>query len=84
MAEEEQKTFAKYTEWVDDKTKELGFEIKTATNDIAELSAFIEKADSDVAREFDICCHWLSYLPPCVRFYDWIMRGVSAMPMDMV
>mmetsp|Transcript_16149 Transcript_16149/g.42688 ORF Transcript_16149/g.42688 Transcript_16149/m.42688 type:complete len:674 (+) Transcript_16149:69-2090(+) len=48
MMEEEQKIFSKYAEWVDDKTRELGFEIKTAAAKIEELVAFVEKADSDV------------------------------------
>eukprot|EP00747_Dinoflagellata_sp_TGD_P160282 gnl/TRDRNA2_/TRDRNA2_177964_c2_seq15.p1 gnl/TRDRNA2_/TRDRNA2_177964_c2~~gnl/TRDRNA2_/TRDRNA2_177964_c2_seq15.p1 ORF type:complete len:658 (+),score=256.78 gnl/TRDRNA2_/TRDRNA2_177964_c2_seq15:55-2028(+) len=46
--EEEQKIFATYTEWVDDQSKELAFEIKTEKNEIEELIAFIEKADNDV------------------------------------
>merc|ERR1719456_412989 len=46
--EEEQKIFATYAEWVDDRTKELAFEIKTEKNEIEELLAFIEKADNDV------------------------------------
>jgi len=50
MKEEEAKTHATYTEWVDDRTKELGFEIQTAESTIEELIAFIDKADSDVAK----------------------------------
>merc|ERR1719456_1250243 len=46
--EEEQKIFATYAEWVDDRTKELAFEIKTGKTEIEELSAFIEKADNEV------------------------------------
>merc|ERR1719163_1899316 len=45
---EEQKIFATYAEWVDDRTKELAFEIKTEKAEIEELIAFIEKADNDV------------------------------------
>merc|ERR1719456_1781233 len=48
MLEAEKATAAKYTEWVDDQTKEYGFEIKTANAKIEELIAFAEKADSDV------------------------------------
>merc|ERR1719409_2126001 len=48
--EAEQKLFREYTEWVDDETTRLGFEIKTAKSDIEELVAFIEKADNDVAQ----------------------------------
>merc|ERR1719198_439418 len=46
--DEEQKVFASYAEWVDDRTKELAFEIKTEKADIEEFLAFIEKADNDV------------------------------------
>merc|ERR1719316_2074887 len=46
--EEEQKIFATYAEWVDDRTKELAFEIKTGKTEIEELTAFIEKADNEV------------------------------------
>jgi len=48
MMEEEQKIFAEYSEWVDDQSTQLGFDIKTAKSDIDELTAFIAKADSDV------------------------------------
>jgi len=48
MVEEEQKTFRTYSEWVDDQTTQLGFDIKTANSNIEELLAFIAKADSDV------------------------------------
>merc|ERR1719161_3093652 len=37
-----------YTEWVDDQSTELGFEIKTAKSDIEKLTAAAAKADSDV------------------------------------
>jgi len=47
--ENEQKVYAAYKEWVDDRQQELGFEIETAKNDIEKLSAFIAKADNDVA-----------------------------------
>jgi len=49
MMEEEAKIHATYTEWVDDRSKDLGFEIQTANSKIEELVAFIDKADSDVA-----------------------------------
>merc|ERR1719215_949840 len=41
---------ATYTEWVSDETTRLGFNIKTANSDIEKLTAFIEKADNDVAQ----------------------------------
>jgi len=47
--ETEQKIYATYKEWVDDRTQELGFEIETAKSDIEKLLAFIAKADNDVA-----------------------------------
>merc|ERR1719240_1615022 len=48
--EDEQKIMATYTEWVRDETTRLGFNIKTANSDIEKLTAFIEKADNDVAQ----------------------------------
>mmetsp|Transcript_81271 Transcript_81271/g.156968 ORF Transcript_81271/g.156968 Transcript_81271/m.156968 type:complete len:659 (-) Transcript_81271:134-2110(-) len=47
--DEEQKIFHEYTEWVDDRTTDLGFEIKTGESTIEELTAFIEKSDNKVA-----------------------------------
>jgi chromosome segregation ATPase len=49
MMEEEAKTYAAYAEWVDDQSRELGFEMKTANSDIEKLTAAAAKADSDVA-----------------------------------
>jgi len=48
--DDEAKIMATYTEWVDDETTRLGFNIKTANSDIEKLSAFIEKADNDVSQ----------------------------------
>merc|ERR1719440_2345052 len=50
MMEEEAKTYKDYTEWVDDQSTQLGFEIKTAKSDIEKLTAAAAKADSDVAQ----------------------------------
>merc|ERR1719517_146906 len=47
--DEEQKIFHEYTSWVDDRTTDLGFEIKTGESTIEELIAFIEKSDNKVA-----------------------------------
>merc|ERR1719468_1454857 len=47
--DEEQKIFHEYTQWVDDRTTDLGFEIKTGESTIEELIAFIEKSDNKVA-----------------------------------
>mmetsp|Transcript_129679 Transcript_129679/g.276665 ORF Transcript_129679/g.276665 Transcript_129679/m.276665 type:complete len:688 (+) Transcript_129679:59-2122(+) len=44
--EDEKKLFATYTEWVSDRSTDLGFEIKTAKAEIEELIAFADKADS--------------------------------------
>merc|ERR1719362_2706735 len=41
--------FHEYTQWVDDRTTDLGFEIKTGESTIEELIAFIEKSDNKVA-----------------------------------
>merc|ERR1719424_1221703 len=46
--DEEQKTYCAYTEWSDEQSTQLGFDIKTANSDIEKLLAFIAKADSDV------------------------------------
>jgi len=48
--EMEQKTYAEYAEWVDDRSKELGFEIKTATSNIEQLQGFIAKTENDIAQ----------------------------------
>eukprot|EP00928_Gymnodinium_smaydae_P059728 TRINITY_DN4314_c0_g1_i1.p1 TRINITY_DN4314_c0_g1~~TRINITY_DN4314_c0_g1_i1.p1 ORF type:complete len:675 (+),score=171.35 TRINITY_DN4314_c0_g1_i1:54-2027(+) len=53
MMKDEQKVYAEYKEWVDDRSTELGFEIKTADRSIEEHLAFIQKADTDVARLAD-------------------------------
>jgi hypothetical protein len=50
MLAEEVKTYKEYKEWVDDTSRQLGFEIKTAKSDIEKYTAAAEKADSDVAR----------------------------------
>merc|ERR1719160_1547693 len=42
-------TYEIYKEWVDDKTQETGFEIKTLKSQIEEQTAAAEKADADVA-----------------------------------
>merc|ERR1719454_2441327 len=49
MMTEESSTYAAYKEWVADTSRELGFEIKTATSDIEKYLAAAAKADSDVA-----------------------------------
>lgn len=49
MLEDEQTLFAKYTEFVDDQTRELGYQMKTAQSNIEKLLAFIEDADNKVA-----------------------------------
>jgi hypothetical protein len=48
MMAEEAKTYASYSEWVSDTSRELGFEIKTAKSDIEKYTAAAAKADSDV------------------------------------
>merc|ERR1719265_2110653 len=47
MMEAEKLTYASYKAWVEDTTKDLNFEITTATREIEQLAAFIEKADYD-------------------------------------
>eukprot|EP00929_Paragymnodinium_shiwhaense_P011206 TRINITY_DN1166_c0_g5_i2.p1 TRINITY_DN1166_c0_g5~~TRINITY_DN1166_c0_g5_i2.p1 ORF type:complete len:654 (-),score=277.61 TRINITY_DN1166_c0_g5_i2:104-2065(-) len=53
MKEAEAKTFAEYKEWVSDRSRELGFEIKTGKSNIEKLTAFIDKADNEVAELAD-------------------------------
>jgi hypothetical protein len=50
MLEEEKKAFATYTQWVEDRTTELGFEATTAERKIEDLVSFAGKADSDVSK----------------------------------
>jgi len=50
MVEEERKTYSDYSEWVDDQSTALGFEIKTANSDIEKLTAAASKADNDVSK----------------------------------
>jgi len=47
--EAEMKIYKEYAEWVSDKERETGFEIKTAKTEIEEFTAAAELADSDVA-----------------------------------
>jgi len=47
MMDAEAKTFATYSKWVDDRTKDLGFEIIDSEREIEELIAAIEKFNSD-------------------------------------
>jgi len=49
MMADEQKIFAEYQEWVDDKQKELNFEIETGEATIEKLTAFIEAAENKIA-----------------------------------
>jgi chromosome segregation ATPase len=44
----EKKVYADYTEWVDDEETKLSQEIKTGKDTISKLTAFIEKAESDI------------------------------------
>merc|ERR1719232_1601384 len=41
-----QKAYEEFAEWCEDKNRELGFEIKTGTAQVAELEATISKASS--------------------------------------
>merc|ERR1719161_2082384 len=45
----ETKIFNEYAEWVDDKSRETGFEIKTLKTQIEEFTAAAELADADIA-----------------------------------
>jgi len=50
MMADEAKTFRRYADWADDQQTELGFEIETGTREIEKLKAFIESANTDVAK----------------------------------
>jgi hypothetical protein len=50
MLEDEKKAFGTYSQWVDDRTTELGFEATTAERKIEDLVSFASKADSDVSK----------------------------------
>merc|ERR1719217_124791 len=45
----EKMVFADYSEWVDDDTTKLSQEIKTGKSTISKLTAFIDKAESDIS-----------------------------------
>lgn len=47
--EVEKKVFAEYAEWVDDRVRDLGFDIKTGQSNIEEHVAFIEKSENAIA-----------------------------------
>merc|ERR1719171_1386002 len=47
--EEAQKAYDEYSEWCEDRSKNLGFEIKTGTANVAELKATIEEETSKAA-----------------------------------
>jgi len=47
--EEAQKTYDEFTEWCEDRSKNVAFEIKTAKAEIEDLSATIEKETSQIA-----------------------------------
>merc|ERR1719327_2582999 len=42
------KTYDEFAEWCEEESKNLGFSIKTAKAEVEDLSAVIEKADSDI------------------------------------
>merc|ERR1719379_1775253 len=47
--EAEQKIYAEYAEWVDDQKRELGFQSKTLTTEIGELTDFIDETENTVS-----------------------------------
>merc|ERR1719506_2165410 len=47
--EEAQKAYDEYAEWCEDRSKNLGFEIKTGTANVAELKATIDEETSTAA-----------------------------------
>merc|ERR1719171_1885159 len=47
--EEAQKTYDEFSEWCEDRSKNVGFEIKTGKAEIGDLKAQIEKETSTIA-----------------------------------
>jgi len=47
--EEAQKTYDEFTEWCEDRSKNVGFEIKTGKSEIEDLTATIEKETSKIS-----------------------------------
>merc|ERR1719271_919664 len=45
---EAQKTYDEFTEWCEDRSTNIGFEIKTGKAEVEDLKAAIEKADSQI------------------------------------
>jgi len=46
--EEAQKMYAEFAEWCEDRSRELGFEIKTGKGQVADLTATIDKMNADI------------------------------------
>merc|ERR1719361_1704557 len=47
--QEAEKTYVELTAWCEDRSRNLGFEIKTAKGEVASLTAVIEKETSTIA-----------------------------------
>merc|ERR1719199_1485989 len=47
--EEAQKTYDAFSEWCEDRSKNVGFEIKTGKAEVEDLSAAIEKSASQIS-----------------------------------
>uniref|UniRef100_A0A7S1KVX4 Uncharacterized protein n=1 Tax=Alexandrium catenella TaxID=2925 RepID=A0A7S1KVX4_ALECA len=45
----EQQVMAEYTKWMNDRTTEIGFEVKTAEGDVEKLTASIDKSESTIS-----------------------------------
>merc|ERR1719230_911507 len=46
--EEGHKVYAEFSEWCEDRARELGFDIKTAEAEVAELKASVEKETANI------------------------------------
>merc|ERR1719265_874003 len=46
--EDAQKTYEEFAEWCEDRSKDLGFEIKTGKANVADLEATINKASAEI------------------------------------
>lgn len=52
--EASQKTYGEFTEWCEEESRNLGFEMKGGKSEAEELSATIQKAEADIADEEEI------------------------------
>ena len=66
---EAQKVYDEHAEWCEDRSKNLGFEIKTGTSDVAELKATIEEETPSEGTPLPLPIPYkpFTYLRECVQ-----------------